>query len=61
MIENWTFLGCDQVGGRRITRLGSRIQHICYAKGAAPHGSWLFTVPYATGWQAAGLDNVFGI
>jgi hypothetical protein len=61
MIESWTFLGCDRVQDRKITRLKSRIERICYAKGTARGRSWLFTVPYGSGWRAAGLDNVFGI
>jgi hypothetical protein len=60
-IQTWTPLGCDKVQGRGISRLRSRIEHICYAKGTAPHGSLLFTVPYGSGWRAAGLDNLFGI
>jgi CubicO group peptidase (beta-lactamase class C family) len=60
-IHTWTPLGCDDVQGRGISRLRSRIEHICYAKGTAKQGSLLFTVPYASGWRAAGLDNVFGI
>jgi CubicO group peptidase (beta-lactamase class C family) len=61
MIDTWTFLGCDRVYDRGITRLRSRIEHICYARGTAPQGSLLFTVPYDSEWRAAGLDNVFGI
>jgi hypothetical protein len=61
MIDTWTFLGCDRVQDRGITRLRSRIEHICYARGAAQDRGWLFTVPYGKGWRAAGLDNVFGI
>ena len=61
MIDTWTFLGCDRVHDRGIIRLRSRIEHICYARGTAQHGSWLFTVPYGPGWRAAGVDNVFGI
>jgi CubicO group peptidase (beta-lactamase class C family) len=60
-IQTWTPLGCDKVRGRGISRLRSRIEHICYAKGTAPHGSLLLTVPYDSGWRAAGLDNFFGI
>jgi CubicO group peptidase (beta-lactamase class C family) len=60
-IHTWTPLGCDHVRGRGISRLRSRIEHICYAKGTAPQGSLLFTVLYESGWRAAGLDNVFGI
>jgi len=61
MTETWTPLGCDDVRSRRIFRLKSRIEHICYAKATAKQGSLLFTVPYASDWRAAGLDNVFGI
>jgi hypothetical protein len=61
MIDTWTMLGCDNVRDRGISRLRSRIEHICYAKATAKQGSLLFTVLYASGWRAAGLDNVFGI
>jgi hypothetical protein len=61
MIDTWTFLGCDRVQTRGITRLRSRIERICYARGTAPQGSLLVTVPYDRAWRAAGLDNVFGI
>ena len=61
MIQTWTFLGCESVRDRGISRLRSRIEHICYAKGTAREGSLLFTVLYGSGWRAAGLDNVFGI
>jgi CubicO group peptidase (beta-lactamase class C family) len=60
-IHTWTSLGCDTVRGRGISRLRSRIEHICYAKGTAKEGSLLFTVLYERGWRAAGLDNLFGI
>jgi CubicO group peptidase (beta-lactamase class C family) len=60
-IDTWTMLGCDWVGDHGITRFRSRIEHICYAKGTAKQGSLLFTVLYASGWRAAGLDNFFGI
>ncbi|HEX5574362.1 MAG TPA: serine hydrolase domain-containing protein [Gemmatimonadales bacterium] len=60
-IQTWTPLGCDDVRRRGITRLRSRIEHICYTKGTAKEGSLLFTVLYGSGWRVAGLDNVFGI
>ncbi len=60
-IDTWTPLGCDAVGGRGITRLRSRIEHICYAKGTGKPGSLLFTVLYDRNWRAAAVDNVFGI
>jgi CubicO group peptidase (beta-lactamase class C family) len=61
VIHTWTLLGCDSVRDRGISRLRSRIEHICYAKGTASEGSLLFTVLYGKGWRAAALDNVFGI
>jgi CubicO group peptidase (beta-lactamase class C family) len=60
-IHTWTSLGCDSVRNRGVSRLRSRIEHICYAKGTTQQGSLLFTVLYGSGWRAAGLDNVFGI
>jgi CubicO group peptidase (beta-lactamase class C family) len=60
-LHTWTSLGCDNVRDRNISRLRSRIEHICYVKGTAKEGSLLFTVLYGSGWRAAGLDNVFGI
>ena len=60
-IQTWTSLGCESVRNRGISRLRSRIEHICYVKGTAKEGSLLFTVLYGSGWRAAGLDNVFGI
>ncbi len=60
-MKKWTPLGCESVGGRGITRLRSRIEHVCYAKGSGQQGSMLFTVQYGSGWRAAGLDNAFGI
>ncbi len=60
-IDTWTPLGCDAVTGRGITRLRSRIEHICYTRGTGKPGSLLFTVLYDKDWRAAGLDNVYGI
>jgi len=60
-MQTWTSLGCDSVRDRGISRLRSRIEHICYAKGTAKQGSLLFTVLYGSVWCAAGLDKVFGI
>jgi CubicO group peptidase (beta-lactamase class C family) len=60
-IQSWTSLGCDDVRTRGITRLRSRIDHICYAKGTASQGSLFVTVLYTGDWRAAGLDNFYGI
>jgi CubicO group peptidase (beta-lactamase class C family) len=60
-IQRWIPLGCDNVRGRGISRLRSRIEHICYTKGTARQASLLLTVLYDSSWHAAGLDNFFGI
>jgi hypothetical protein len=60
-IKTWTSLGCESVRGRGISRLRSRIEHVCYGKGTGKAGSLLFTVLYSSGWRVVGLDNVYGI
>ncbi len=55
-IHAWTFLGCDDVRKRRISRFGTRIEWICYAKGAGLKASLLVTVLYGADWRATGLD-----
>ena len=56
IVKAWTFLGCDDVRKRRISRFGTRIERICYAKGAGLKASLLVTVLYAADWRAAGID-----
>ena len=58
-INEWTFLGCEAVSDRRISRLGAEVQQICYAKGAAKGGGILFTILYDAGWRATGIDLYF--
>ena len=41
---------------RRISRFGTRIERICYAKGAGLKASLLVTVLYGADWRATGLD-----
>jgi hypothetical protein len=55
-IHAWTFLGCDDVRKRGISRFGARIERICYAKGAGLKASLLATVLYGADWRAGGLD-----
>jgi CubicO group peptidase (beta-lactamase class C family) len=55
-IHAWTFLGCDDVRKRQISRFGTRIEQICYAKGAGLKAGLLVTVLYGADWQATGLD-----
>ncbi|MFL5403072.1 MAG: hypothetical protein ACJ8BF_09670, partial [Gemmatimonadales bacterium] len=56
VIYSWTPLGCESVGTRGISRLRSRIEQICYAKGTAKEGRLLITVLYGSDWRAAGVD-----
>jgi CubicO group peptidase (beta-lactamase class C family) len=58
-INAWTFLGCEAVADRQISRLGAQVQQICYAKGAAKGGGFLFTILYDAGWRATGIDLYF--
>jgi CubicO group peptidase (beta-lactamase class C family) len=58
-IQTWTFLGCDTVRDRHISRFGTRIERICYAKGAVPSWQFLFSVLYGADWRAAGFDVYF--
>jgi CubicO group peptidase (beta-lactamase class C family) len=58
-IDDWTFLGCEAVAERRISRLGAEVQQICYARGAAKGGGILFSILYDAGWRATGIDLYF--
>ncbi len=55
-IRAWTFLGCDGVRKRWISRFGTRTERICYAKGAGLKASLLVTVLYGADWRATDLD-----
>ncbi|PYO75101.1 MAG: hypothetical protein DMD67_12425 [Gemmatimonadetes bacterium] len=52
----WTFVGCDDVDGRGMSRLGTQITRICYAKGLGPAPNSLATVLYGADWRAAGIE-----
>lgn len=53
----WTLLGCDEVGGRKISRLGAAVERICYARSATAAGAGvLATVLYASGGKAADVE-----
>ena len=54
--QGWTFVGCDSVDGRSISRLGTQVVHICYARGLGPAPNSLVTVLYGADWRAAGFD-----
>ena len=54
--QGWTFVGCDPVGGRGISRLGTQVVQICYARGLGAAPNSLVTVLYGADWRAAGFD-----
>ena len=54
--RGWTFVGCDPVEGRGISRLGTPVVQICYAKGLGPAPNSLVTVFYGADWRAAAFD-----
>jgi len=54
--QGWTFVGCDPVEGRAISRLGTQVVQICYAKGLGAAPNSLVTVLYGADWRAAGFD-----
>ncbi len=56
-VRRWEPLGCDAVGGRGISRLGERIEQLCYARGEGADSRLLVTVAYAADWRAAALDS----
>ena len=53
----WTELGCDRVGGRKISRLGAVIERICYARGVREKSGVLVSVYYTKDWRAANFDT----
>ncbi|MGH7507985.1 MAG: serine hydrolase domain-containing protein [Gemmatimonadales bacterium] len=57
--DDWTFLGCDAVADRRISRLGAPVHQICYSKGVAKKGGMLFAILYDPAWRATGIDLYF--
>ena len=55
--DAWTFLGCDETGARKISRLGATVERICYARSVVEQGGGvLATVLYASGWKAADVE-----
>src|SRR5881628_2638525 len=54
--RGWTFVGCDPVEGRGISRLGTQVVQICYARGLGAAPNSLVTVLYGADWRAAGFD-----
>ena len=56
-VRRWEPLGCDAVGDRGISRLGARIERICYARAVGPESRLLVSVAYTGDWRAAALDS----
>jgi len=56
-LRRWEPLGCDAVGGKGISRLGERIERICYARATGPESRLLASVAYTADWRAAALDS----
>jgi hypothetical protein len=45
------------VGDRGISRLGTSIERICYARGIGADSRLLVSVAYGKDWQAAEMDS----
>jgi hypothetical protein len=56
-VSRWESLGCDAVGDRGISRLGTSIERICYARGIGADSRLLVSVAYGKDWQAAEMDS----
>jgi len=56
--RQWTLAGCDDVAGRGISYLGTRVAYICHARAArSTGGGTLISVLYAADWRAAGIEG----
>ncbi|MBA3317334.1 MAG: beta-lactamase family protein, partial [Gemmatimonadales bacterium] len=56
-VSRWEPLGCDGVGNKGISRLGERIERICYARAIGAESRLLASVAYTADWRAAALDS----
>jgi CubicO group peptidase (beta-lactamase class C family) len=56
-LSRWENLGCDAVGDRGISRLGTSIERICYARGTGTDTRLLVSVAYGRDWRPAELDS----
>ena len=54
--REWSWKGCDDVSARRLERLGSAIQRICYAAGRGKDIASLVELDYAEDGRAAFVD-----
>ena len=55
--RRWESLGCDDVAGRGISRLGALVERICYGRVTGARGGLLASVAYTADWKAAFLDS----
>ncbi|HEY7613290.1 MAG TPA: serine hydrolase domain-containing protein [Gemmatimonadales bacterium] len=56
-VSRWENLGCDAVGDRGISRLGTRLERVCYARGTGADSRLLVSVGYGRDWRPAELDS----
>jgi CubicO group peptidase (beta-lactamase class C family) len=54
--REWAWKGCDDVSARRLERLGTAIQRICYAAASAKDVASLVEVDYSADGRAAFVD-----
>ena len=56
-VRRWEGLGCDEVGDRKIDRLGARVARVCYARAVGGGLRRLVSVGYTADWRATELDS----
>jgi CubicO group peptidase (beta-lactamase class C family) len=55
--RQWTSLGCDAVGSRRMARLGADVAFVCHARAAPGAGGTAVSVLYTNDWHVVGIDT----
>jgi CubicO group peptidase (beta-lactamase class C family) len=55
-VKTWTPLGCERVMERGISRLGVKVERICYLRGAGGQGGRIISAYYTEDWRAAFVD-----
>lgn len=56
-VHSWESVGCDEVSGRRLERLGGRVARVCYARALGDRFRRLVSVAYTADWVATDLDS----
>jgi CubicO group peptidase (beta-lactamase class C family) len=56
-VRRWEGLGCDEVGDRRLERLGGRVARVCYARALGDGFRRLVSVAYTAEGRATELDS----